>query len=117
MSTSGDCGTRWRATSSGRCAMSGMGSRSSNARLSRNAAIDRSVLAFCVAMLVAMATSPGEETIPYHLLFLCVTIVYGFRVWPLVPTLVILVLITVSTGWVMVTHYLYGGIDQQELAE
>src|SRR6476619_7423670 len=92
-------------------------SRSSRRGLSRNAAIDVAVFAFCVAMLLAMATSPGEETIPYHLLFLCVTIVYGFRVWPLLPTLAILLIITVVTGWVMVTHYVNGSIDRQELAE
>jgi signal transduction histidine kinase len=97
--------------------MSATSSRSSSGRFSRNAAIDLAVFTFCVAMLVAMATSPGEETIPYHLLFLCVTIVYGFRVWPLLPTLAILVIITVATGWVMVTHYLHGSIDRQELAE
>lgn len=68
-------------------------------------------------MLVEMIVNPGEETIPYHLLFLCVTITYGFRVWPLLPTMAVLVAISVSTGWVMYSHYLDAAIDEPELAE
>jgi signal transduction histidine kinase len=72
---------------------------------------------FGSATLIAMEVSPGEETIPYHLLFLALTLVYGFRVWPLVPTLLVVLLVTVAPCWVMVRHYLDGAIDAPELAE
>lgn len=37
---------------------------------------------FCLAMLALMWPLPGQETIPYHLLFVSLTLVYGFRGWP-----------------------------------
>jgi signal transduction histidine kinase len=68
-------------------------------------------------MLYLMHLQAGEETIPYHLLFLAVTIVYGFRVWRLVPTAVVIAAVTASTGGIMYAHYLGGWIDEPELAE
>lgn len=79
--------------------------------------VDVAVALFCAVMLLAMMANPGEETIPYHLLFLCVTIAYGFRVWPLRPTMVVLSAITLATGWVMFSHYRDGAIDEPELSE
>jgi hypothetical protein len=43
--------------------------------------VDVSVAAFVTTMLVLMVKMPGQETIPYHFLFLALTLVYGFRVW------------------------------------
>jgi signal transduction histidine kinase len=68
-------------------------------------------------MLLEMWFNSGEETIPYHLLFLSFTITYGFRIWPMVPTIGLLALITGLTGWVMYVHFLDGAIDEPELAE
>ncbi len=73
--------------------------------------------AFMAAMLALMVVIPGEETIPYHFLFLALTIVYGFRVWPSVATLVVTVLVTGTTGWVLINHAFAGYIDFSELAE
>lgn len=97
--------------------MSATGSRPAEHRSRRGTTVDVAVAAFCAVMLVEMLDSPGEETIPYHLLFLCVTIAYGFRVWPLLPTMAILAGITLTTGWVMYSHYQDGQIDEPELAE
>ena len=72
---------------------------------------DLALLAFMLAMLAEMEIEAGEETIPYHLLFLSLTIVYGFRVWPLVPTAVVLLAVTVSTGLIMYNHYQRDLID------
>lgn len=79
--------------------------------------IDLSLFGFCVAMLIAMQHNAGEETIPYHFLFLSLTIVYGFRVWPVIPTIVVMVAVTASTGAIMLLHYFQGFIDEPELAE
>ena len=72
---------------------------------------------FMLAMLALMVLIPGEETIPYHFLFLALTIVYGFRVWPMLSTLVVTIAVTGTTGWVLTTHALDGIIDRAELAE
>jgi signal transduction histidine kinase len=79
--------------------------------------VDALLAAFMLVMLALMVLIPGEETIPYHFLFLALTIVYGFRVWSLVPTLVVTVLVTATTGWVLTTHAYSGYIDFAELAE
>jgi signal transduction histidine kinase len=72
---------------------------------------------FSVSMLAAMVALPGEETIPYHLMFLAVTLVYGFRVWPMAPTLIVIGAVTVVTGAIFWVHYLAGRIDAPELSE
>jgi signal transduction histidine kinase len=73
--------------------------------------------AFAVVMLAAMIAMPGEETIPYHLMFLSITLVYGFRVWPMRPTVLVVAAITASTGAVLYMHYLDHRIDGPELSE
>ena len=79
--------------------------------------VDVALGVFSVAMLVAMVVTPGEETIPYHLMFLAVTLVYGFRVWPMAPTLLVIGAITVVTGAIFWTHFQAGRIDAPELSE
>lgn len=80
-------------------------------------AVDVALALFMGAMLVAMLAFPGEETVPYHLLFVSLALVYGFRVWPITPTLVVTGVVTLATGVVMYDHYVRGHIDSQELAE
>jgi signal transduction histidine kinase len=83
----------------------------------RGVLLDAALAVLCIAMLALMTADPGEETIPYHILFLALTITYGFRVWRLTPTLVVISLVTASTGWIMYAHFLIGAIDEPELAE
>lgn len=83
----------------------------------RGAVVDGVLFAFCLTMLGLMVVYQGNETIPYHFLFLAVTIVYGFRVWPLLPTFVVILAVTATTGWIMVQHVHIGVIDTSELAE
>ena len=78
---------------------------------------DLSLLAFCVAMLWLMHVEGGSETVPYHLLYLVLTLAYGFRVWPLPPTIAVVLIVTASTGLVMYSHYQQGVIDAAELTE
>jgi signal transduction histidine kinase len=68
-------------------------------------------------MLAAMIGMPGEETLPYHVMFLSITLVYGFRVWPLWPTVLVVSAISVSTGAVMYAHFRDHRIDAPELFE
>jgi signal transduction histidine kinase len=79
--------------------------------------VDGLLTVFVLAMLGLMNTMIGREVIPYHLLFLGLTLVYGFRVWPLRPTLVITFVITAATGWILIDHQLQDGTSRAELAE
>jgi signal transduction histidine kinase len=53
---------------------------------------------FAVANLVAMRIWPGWETIPFHLIWISLTLLYGFRVWRLAATYLTLVAVVASTG-------------------
>ncbi|MFK4087739.1 sensor histidine kinase [Kribbella sp. NPDC020789] len=79
--------------------------------------VDGLLAVFVLAMLALMNVMIEREVIPYHLLFLGLTLVYGFRVWPLRPTLVVTALVTCSTGWILVSHQLQDGSSRAEWAE
>src|SRR5690242_15126614 len=79
--------------------------------------VDGLLAGFVLAMLALMNMMIEREVIPYHLLFLGLTLVYGFRVWPLRPTLVVTFLVTASTGWILVAHQLQDGSSRAEWAE
>jgi signal transduction histidine kinase len=53
---------------------------------------------FAVANLVAMRFFPGWETIPFHLIWISLTLLYGFRVWRPAATHLTLAAVVVSTG-------------------
>jgi signal transduction histidine kinase len=80
-------------------------------------AVDLALAVVVVALLVAMVLTPGEETIPFHLVFLAITLVYGFRVWPMKPTMVVVGAVTLVAGAVMYQHFLDDRIEAPELAE
>jgi two-component system, OmpR family, sensor kinase len=61
--------------------------------------------AFAVANLAAMWLLPGSETIPFHFIYVSLAVVYGFRVWPLKPTIILLAVTTVATGIVLMVRY------------
>jgi signal transduction histidine kinase len=82
-----------------------------------NLLIDGLLAVFVVAMLVAMNMMLEREVLPYHALFLGLTLVYGFRVWPLGITLVVTSVVTLATGWILVGHQLRYGGNRAEWAE
>jgi signal transduction histidine kinase len=84
---------------------------------SRGVVVDVLLFLFCVSMLYLMHIEQGQETIPYHFLFLSVTIVYGFRVWPLTPTIVVVIAVTATTGALMIISERAGHIEKAELWE
>lgn len=79
--------------------------------------VDVLLAVFVLGMIVAMVMMPGHETIPYHLMFLAVTLVYGFRVWPMGPTSLVIGAVTLVTGAIFYLHYLDDRIDAPELSE
>jgi signal transduction histidine kinase len=68
-------------------------------------------------MLAAMEFWRGQEVAPYMVMFVALTLVYGFRVWPLGPTLVVAAAMTIVPGFIMYRHHLHGYIHDAELAE
>src|SRR5260370_4404983 len=54
--------------------------------------------AVAAADLAAMAAWPSWETIPFHFVWISLTIVYGFRVWSPPVTGVVLSLVILGTG-------------------
>jgi signal transduction histidine kinase len=54
--------------------------------------------AFASANLVAMTAWPGWETIPFHFIWISLTLVFGFRVWRPSRTYLTLLLVVAATG-------------------
>ncbi|MER7132766.1 sensor histidine kinase [Streptosporangium saharense] len=67
--------------------------------------------------LVLMYLLPGGETIPFHLVWIGLSLVYGFTVWRPVSMIVALLAVTVSTGYVLAHHADLGEIGWEETAE
>jgi signal transduction histidine kinase len=55
-------------------------------------------VAFAVANYAAMVAWPYWETIPFHFVWISLTLVYGFRVWPMRVTMVVLGSVMAFTG-------------------
>jgi signal transduction histidine kinase len=60
--------------------------------------IEAAWAAFAVANLVAMRAWPGWETIPFHFIWISLTLVYGFRVWRTAATYLTLAAVVTATG-------------------
>jgi signal transduction histidine kinase len=54
--------------------------------------------AFASINYVAMIVWPSWETIPFHFVWISLTVLYGFRVWPMKGTLVVLVFVMGATA-------------------
>jgi signal transduction histidine kinase len=72
-------------------------------RLLASGWVDVAWVAFAAANLVAMALVPQWETVPFHFIWVSLTIVYGFRIWGAFQTALALTAVVVSTG-VLLTY-------------
>ncbi|HEY3557745.1 MAG TPA: HAMP domain-containing sensor histidine kinase [Kribbella sp.] len=79
--------------------------------------IDVAVAVVVAGMLGLMVALPGNESGPFHLMFVAVAIAYAYRRWPVGPTLAATAAITVLSGWLMVDHASEGRLPSAELAE
>jgi signal transduction histidine kinase len=61
-------------------------------------------VAFVAANYAAMVAWPRWETIPFYFVWISLTLLYGLRVWPLRPTLIVLAAVMVLTGLPVVTQ-------------
>ena len=53
---------------------------------------------FAAANYTAMIAWPSWETVPFHFVWISLTLVYGFRVWKLSATALVLGLVIITTG-------------------
>ncbi len=73
--------------------------------------------AFAAANLVAMALWPSWETIPFHFIWISLTLVYGFRVWEPAATGTVLALVIAATGSLILSDAFDGSQLWGELFE
>jgi signal transduction histidine kinase len=55
-------------------------------------------VAFSVANFIGMIVWPAWKTIPFHFVWISLALLYGFRVWPMRPTLAVLGCVMAATG-------------------
>src|SRR5256884_2536870 len=79
--------------------------------------IDLAWGAFAVANLVGMVTFPTWETVPFHFIWVSLTVLYGFRVWRTRPTLSVLAAVMGLTGLFIGIDYSRGAQPLDEITE
>ena len=79
--------------------------------------LDAGWLAFALANVGAMLLWPSWETIPFHLIWFSLTVLYGFRVWALKPTYVVLTVQGLVTGLLIASDASNGTQEWGELFE
>jgi signal transduction histidine kinase len=85
--------------------------------LRRFAWLDIAWVGFAVANLIAMWLLPAWETVPFHFIWVSLTVVYGFRVWGDATTESMLVAVVVLTGAVLMVEVSRGYQPMDELTE
>ncbi|WP_248958795.1 sensor histidine kinase [Sphaerisporangium perillae] len=73
--------------------------------------------ASAVVNIALMYALPGGETIPFHLVWIGLALIYGFTVWRAWSMIVTLVAVTVSTGYVFAHHAMLGETGWAETSE
>jgi len=74
-------------------------------------------LAFAIVNATSMFMLPGEETIPYHLIWASFGLLYGFYAWSAKTTWITFSTITLVTGTALVKHAQTGIIGWEECSE
>jgi signal transduction histidine kinase len=60
---------------------------------------------------------PGYETVPFHLIWIGLSLVYGFTTWRPATMIAVLAAVAVTTGYVLVHHATVGEIGWEEVTE
>jgi signal transduction histidine kinase len=79
--------------------------------------IDAVWVAFAVANLAAMVVFADWETVPFHFIWVSLTILYGFRVWALRRTMLTLALVMATTGALILVDVAQSSQPVDELTE
>jgi signal transduction histidine kinase len=75
---------------------------------SRRYAVELGWAVFAVANWASMVAWPSWETIPFHFVWISLTLVYGFRVWGGGTTWLVLTVVVLSTGGAILTDAFEG---------
>jgi signal transduction histidine kinase len=79
--------------------------------------IDVAWVLFSLANLAAMLLIPSWETVPFHFIWVSLTVLYGFRVWRTRPTLTVLAAVMGMTGAFIAIDYSRGAQPLDEITE
>ena len=79
--------------------------------------IDVAWVLFSLANLAAMLLIPSWETVPFHFIWVSLTVLYGFRVWRTRPTLTVLAVVMLTTGAFIGIDYAKGAQPLDEITE
>jgi signal transduction histidine kinase len=79
--------------------------------------IDVAWVLFSLVNLAAMLLIPSWETVPFHFIWVSLTVLYGFRVWRTRPTLTVLAAVMVMTGLFIWIDYSRGAQPLDEITE
>jgi signal transduction histidine kinase len=83
----------------------------------RRAWLDLAWIGFALANLAAMALAPRWETVPFHFIWVSLTLLYGYRVWEPRVTAALLAAVVVSTGALLVHDVVQHAQPADELTE
>jgi signal transduction histidine kinase len=83
----------------------------------RRRAIELAWLVFAGANIAAMAVWPSWETIPFHLIWVSLTLLYGFRIWRPSRTFPLLLGVALATGGLILIDSIEGTQPWGELFE
>ena len=80
-------------------------------------AVDLGWGAFAVANLAAMLLWERWETIPFHFIWVSLTLVYGLRIWQPRATALVLCAVAATTGALILADVAHGTQELSELTE
>ena len=80
-------------------------------------ALDIAWAAFAGLNLAAMRLFPEWQTVPFLAIWVSLTVIYGFRLWRMQPTILTLAAVTLATGGIIGVQVLKGQQDADYLAE
>ena len=79
--------------------------------------LDVAWVAFSLANLVAIVVFSSWETVPFHFIWISLTLLYGFRVWSIRPTAWVLAFVMVTTFGAISWDVFHGAQSADELNE
>jgi two-component system OmpR family sensor kinase len=83
----------------------------------RSSWVDVAWVIFVGGNLAAMRLLPAWQTVPFLIIWVSLTVIYGFRMWRLQPTIMTLAAVTLATGGVIGVQVLQGQEEGQYLIE
>jgi two-component system OmpR family sensor kinase len=83
----------------------------------RSSWVDIAWVAFVAINLVAMRFLTAWQTVPFLAIWVSLTVIYGFRLWRIQPTILTLAAVTIATGGIIGVQVLKGQQDADYLAE